>query len=223
MLQSQEKILKVFFNANAELFDDVALISPVPWFHQLICLNGKVDVSFTGWFQFAKVTHQNISFTSITCGQGTRIVDALLALQGIVKHVVMLGLAGSLDESLGIGEVASPDFADHMELAPMYPRSELAPDLSFARASRVLTLDGLLLEDRVLLSRAASLGFQLIDIETYYFFKYASTLYKSWQAILTVTDLPLSKPFYTIDFKADELETPVSRILQSLGCYRPPK
>ena len=189
----KEMMLRAFFGFR-KISSGHIVITPINKIYLEIKNNSNVIKETFGWWKRAIVKIDSHFVEVLKIPSGPYIKDCLKILDlKKIERIIFLGYCASLKSSLKIGSVVNPINACHKDF--IFHSTPLFTDTQKTKVGTVFQITTPKKKLKELCGGTAD----IIDMETYFLYKFGYLKGICVSSLLIITDNPLTIPFYKVD------------------------
>jgi hypothetical protein len=215
--EDRRAALATFYGLAPEDLAPSVVLTPIPALFARAAAWGEPLRRGAGWWPAATVASPAGPVTVLQHPEGARVVDAVLALEGLATRIALLGLCGSLRPELPVGTLVAVEAAHPQDLGPAVQPHAPVPG-GTATPVRSAHVDGFLVEDAPLLAACRRAGVDVLDMETQPFYAAGASVRPRPEllSLLVVTDEPGTRPFWSVALGDGDLEHAAQLMLDEI-------
>jgi len=175
-----------------------AIITNINPIYNNLIEKGKIVSKNKGFYENCEIYINNNKYFIVKITPGNAIIDIVRLLKNSIESICLIGIAGSLNEKFQIGDIIVP-------VNSLY-EDDLLEKVNFSYSpyqnGTICQVDGLIKSDSFY-EKLKEMHVDFVDMESYYLSKMCSVMNINSKVISIISDKPLTKPFYKIDFNVN--------------------
>lgn len=211
---NRKKAFEVFFGSPD--ISETVIITPISRIYKEIKEHYLPVEKTRGWWEKMEIKNNFNSVSVLNIPQGNIIKDCLRTLNPKeIERVIFLGFCGSLNPTLKIGQIVTPTISYFEDSNSVSLRGN-----KNKKQFKIKTIFQIILKEKTLKYFQKEEKIDLLDMETYFLYRWGQKHNIQVFSVLVVSDKPLSVPFFICgknEFKA--IQKGIDKMIKKLSSY----